>query len=307
MNRSNTEIDLHREYKLRLDKVFTYIDNNLDSNLSLETVADVACFSPFHFHRIFKIISGERLNEYITRRRIEKSAADLLHSNESITEITLKRGFSCNSAFTRTFRNFYGVSPSEFRKSNPHKYSNIHPQKSKNGQASRDAEKYLRVIERIKNWTSMNARIEIQHIAPMHVAYITVIGPQNLGAAFGNLITWATSTGILNQKTKLLTIYHDSIKITEEHKVRMSACLALENPPSSSGIFSVTTIQPGRCVVGSYEITLDEFGQAWTGLFMWMNENGYKKSDGNPFEIYHNDFNQHPEKKSIVDFCIPIQ
>ena len=70
---------------------------------------------------------------------------------------------------------------------------------------------------------------------------------------------------------------------------------------------SQTIIEAGKCIVGSFEIGLNEFEQAWTGLFLWMNENGYKKADRNPYEIYHNDFNTHPEKKFILDLHIPIE
>ncbi|GAB4450942.1 MAG: hypothetical protein Fur0028_06520 [Bacteroidales bacterium] len=49
------------------------------------------------------------------------------------------------------------------------------------------------------------------------------------------------------------------------------------------------------------------FLQKETGLFLWMNKNGYKKADREPFEIYYNNFKEHPERKAIVDFCIPIE
>ncbi len=52
---------------------------------------------------------------------------------------------------------------------------------------------------------------------------------------------------------------------------------------------------------------MNELEKPWTGLFLWMNKNGYKKKDRNPFEIYHNNFKEHPEKKAIVDFYIPIE
>nr|WP_084407038.1 AraC family transcriptional regulator [Pedobacter panaciterrae] len=58
------------------------MDKNLDTNLSLETISKVACFSPFHFHRIFKAITNETLNSYINRKRIEKVASVLMHKPE---------------------------------------------------------------------------------------------------------------------------------------------------------------------------------------------------------------------------------
>ena len=152
----------------------------------------------------------------------------------------------------------------------------------------------------------MNAKIEIQTVPPMHLACITVIGAHTLPEAFGKLMQWASANGLAAQHPKFLTIYHDSLKITPERKVRMSACLTLTEPVPVSGEINAIAFDPGKCVVGSFEIPLSEFGQAWTGLFMWMNENNYKKAEGDPFEIYHNNFSEHPEKKCIVDFCIPI-
>lgn len=296
---------IQTDYKSRMNRVFQYIDQNLNSNLSLKTVADVAFFSPFHFHRIFRSITGETLNGYITRRRVEKSAIDLLHSTAGITAITLNNGFSCNSAFTRTFTKFYGISPTRFRRENL-KYSKISQLKSKNGQASPGIEEYLRVIDNLKNWTAMNARIEIRKMPGMQLAYISVIGPDNLGSAFQKLTQWGTQKRLMDAQVKLITIYHDSLKVTEEQKARMSACVTLKEPIEAEGEIGLTSIVAGTFVVGSYEIGLGEFEQSWTGLFIWMNENGYKKADGNPFEMYHNNFNEHPEKKCIVDFFIPV-
>ena len=105
----------------------------------------------------------------------------------------------------------------------------------------------------------------------------------------------------------MVTIYHDSFKVTEAHKVRMSASILLNNPVETKGEIGQTSIESGRFIVGSFEIQTKEFEKSWTGLFIWMNVNGYKKADRNPFEIYHNNFNEHPEKKAIVDFYIPIE
>ncbi|MBU2045197.1 MAG: GyrI-like domain-containing protein, partial [Bacteroidetes bacterium] len=88
---------------------------------------------------------------------------------------------------------------------------------------------------------------------------------------------------------------------------RMSACLILDEPIKMSGEIGLTTIEKAKCIVGHFEIGLHEFEKSWTGLFIWMNENGYKKADRNPFEIYHNNFNEHPQRKCMVDFCIPVE
>ena len=153
----------------------------------------------------------------------------------------------------------------------------------------------------------MNAKIEIKEMPKMDLAYVTCIGSQNVANAFQKLIKWANPKGRLNEKAKMVRIFHDSFKITDADKVRMSVCVTLNEPIEIDGEIGLTTIEEGKFIVGSFEIGLNEFEKSWTGLFIWMNENGYKKSKRNPFEIYHNNYEEHPEKKAIVDFCIPIE
>ncbi len=299
------EHDLQTDYKIRIHRVFEYIENNLDADLSLNGLAEIGCFSPFHFHRVFKAITNETINEYVTRKRLEKAALDLIHQRLSVSEISLKYGFNNHSTFTRAFKKFYATSPTEFRKENPNRFSKIRQLESKNGQSYPDQEKYLRVIDNLKNWINMNAKIQVKELPAMKLAHVSCTGPENMPATYEKLIRWATPKGLMGG-AKLVTIYYDSFKVTEASKVRMSACLLLNDPVQPEGEIGLTSIERGKSIVGSFEIGLHEYEKSWTGLFVWMNENGYKKADREPFEIYHNDYHDHPEQKAIVDFCIPV-
>ena len=81
---------MNEEYIKRINSILAYIDTNLSADLSLETIAKLAFYSPFHFHRLFKSITNETLNGYVTRKRIEKTASILIHKKEiSISELVL--------------------------------------------------------------------------------------------------------------------------------------------------------------------------------------------------------------------------
>ena len=153
----------------------------------------------------------------------------------------------------------------------------------------------------------MNAKIEIREIKKMELACVPAIGHNNIAAAYQKLMSWAAPLGLLNENTKMVTVYHDSFKVTEADKVRTEACMVLSQPVKLTGEVKLSTIENGKFIVGRFEIVLDDFEKAWIGLFIWMNENGYKKADRNIFELYHNNFNDHPEKKAIVDFYIPVE
>ena len=302
------ENEITSEYNKRINTVFQYIDDNLDKELSLETIAKIAFYSPFHFHRVFKMITNETLNNYITRRRIEKAAALLLHKKElTISDLVTQFGFNSISAFTRAFKNYYGESPTSFRKSNSQKFSKISQIDSKNSQIETNYDTYICNIMNLKKWTIMQANIEIKEIQEQDVAFVTQIGVEGLETAFSKIIRWATPRNILdNPNLKMIRVFHDSFKITAPEKVRMSIGITLNQPIKVEGEIGITKIEKGKYIVGHYEIKPNDFEKAWTGLFIWMNENGYKKTTKNPFEIYHNNFNEHPENKCIVDLCIPV-
>lgn len=96
-----TNKDYQAKYIESLNRVIDLIDQSIDEELGLDTVAEVSGFSKFHFHRIFSAFMGETLNSYIKRVRIEK-AAYLLVSNpkDSITKIALDRGLSGSAGTT---------------------------------------------------------------------------------------------------------------------------------------------------------------------------------------------------------------
>ncbi|GAA3513660.1 AraC family transcriptional regulator [Aquimarina addita] len=297
------------DYIHRINKALYFIDTHLDSELSLAIVAEVAHYSPYHFHRVFKAVVNETLHTYITRKRIEKAASILFRRKEvSISELSFQYGFKSNSSFTRTFKKTYGISPTQFRKISPSRYSKIRQKNRKNGQEKEVFEKYICNINNHKNWIKMNATIEVKEILELKYAYINHIGINNIESSFEKLYKWANSKGFFNDpNTKIGRIFHDSFKITDQNKVRMSICTFISIPFETQGEISNSVIEKTKCLIARFKIKPEEFEKSWSSFFVWMNENGFKKAESNPFEIYLNNFNEHPENICIVDMYIPVE
>jgi AraC family transcriptional regulator len=103
------------DYVDRVNRAVDYVTRNLDQALQLQEVARAACFSSYHFHRIFRALMGETLASFVKRVRLERSLYLLSHRNgASLTEIALACGFGSSSDFSRSFRGQYGVAPSRF-------------------------------------------------------------------------------------------------------------------------------------------------------------------------------------------------
>ncbi len=285
------------------------MDENLDGDLSLEKIARLAYYSPYHLHRLFKAVTNETLNVYVTRKRIERAALLLIHHQEmSLSEIADKFGFKSDSVFSRTFKKIYGQSPLAFRKANASNFSKISKVNSNNGQIHFITEAYLYNITHLKNWLNMNATIEIKELPTFHLAYLTHIGTNGLDLAFQRIINWAAPKGILTRaETNVCRVFHDSFKVTDAQRVRMSIGILSPNNFAADKSIDFRILEKSKTIVGRFLIEPLAFEKAWDSLFIWMNANGHQRADVNPFEIYHNNYMEHPDKKCMVDLCIPIR
>ena len=107
-------------YQQRIGLVLRHIEQHLDDRPNLEELARIACFSPYHFHRIFSSMVGESVAAYVRRLLLERAAMQLGHSPESVTQIALGAGYDSVDAFTRAFRAHMGMLPSEYRRRKGH-------------------------------------------------------------------------------------------------------------------------------------------------------------------------------------------
>ena len=101
----------------RLSRVLDYIEANLESDLTLDNLASVACLSLFHFARAFKAALGQSPHQYVSARRLDRAKALLIRGDHSLVEIALALNFSCQANFTRAFRQVIGQTPGQYRRS----------------------------------------------------------------------------------------------------------------------------------------------------------------------------------------------
>jgi AraC family transcriptional regulator len=101
----------------RLDRVLDYIEVHLDVNIRIGDLAEVACFSLFHFVRAFHLAMGRAPYAYLSERRLDRAKQLLAYSNASLADISLTCRFSGQANFTKAFTRAMGLSPGRFRKS----------------------------------------------------------------------------------------------------------------------------------------------------------------------------------------------
>ncbi len=109
--------ETRREYLKRINFVLDFIEKNLDTDLSLDYLAEKAHYSPYHFHRVFLTVVDERVNEFINRKRIERIASILLvEQNIPLNHLAHTYGFNSHNSFSRAFKKKTGIYPSYYIK-----------------------------------------------------------------------------------------------------------------------------------------------------------------------------------------------
>ncbi|WP_232696462.1 AraC family transcriptional regulator [Brevibacillus daliensis] len=101
----------------RIQHAITFIEQNLQTELTITEIASHAFFSAFHFQRLFQAISGFTVHEYIRKRRLSEAATVLKETNSSILDIAISFQYGSQEAFSRAFDSYFGISPAKYRKS----------------------------------------------------------------------------------------------------------------------------------------------------------------------------------------------
>lgn len=110
-----TNTQMVDEYPERIADVIQYIRHHIHEPLNREVLAEVAGFSVPHFHRVFRAQVGESAVSYVRRLRMERAGRKLRMGAVDITEVALAAGYDSHAAFSKAFKQQYGLSPSEFR------------------------------------------------------------------------------------------------------------------------------------------------------------------------------------------------
>ena len=314
-----------REYLARIHRAQDFIERNLGSELTLEAIASQACFSPYHFHRIFSAMTGETLYRFILRLRLERAASMLCGMPErSVTEIALDSGFGSSSAFARAFRNEYGVSASEFRK-NGQLFRKDGQAVRKQGEDGGEVGGYEGSIEagdtgrRLMTMNSSQAmkeptQIEVRDLPARTLAYVRHVGPYAgdpglFERLWGRIMAWAGPRDLIGRPgTEMMAVYHDDPGITEEQNLRVSLGLTVPEGTVASGEVNLLEIPAGRWALLRFELDTTEYGAAWNYVMgKWLPQSGYQCDDRPHYESYLNDPKTHPQGKCVTEICIPVK
>src|SRR5271163_2325247 len=288
------------EYAQRINRVIDYLRGNLDRQVKLKELARVACLSEFHFHRIFGAVSGETLNNFANRLRLEKAARLLRYSEQSLTDTALDCGFSSSATFSRAFRSGYDTSPSQFRKSGEIK-------KSKICKELFPEDEYGLPMSAEEKRAAFPVRLI--DIPERQVAYIRVTNAFELDrvlAAFKTVIEWAKSQDIFSQGI-LFGMTVDDPHVTPQHLYRYEVCLASSFPFECIAGMAKLKMPAMRYAVIRVSGDIHKIATAWDYLYRdWLINSSYEPEHAPALEVFLDKESAMDWSHFELELCLPV-
>jgi len=272
----------------RMNKVLDYIDQNLADELSLEQLAGVAAFSPFHFHRLFRAWTGETLHDFVRRCRLEKAGGQLEHNTAvSIATVAEQCGFNSSEAFSRAFAQHFGMPPSAWRKG---------------GHTRWQAE-----ARPLPHEGDGSLPVTVRDLPTQTVAYIRVFGDYAESAceAWEQLLPWIEEHGL--QAQPRLGMALDDPQIAPASHCRYDACVVLPAGWNGAPRMSRKQIAGGWYACSEYRGPRDGIGAQWTRMMReWLPTTGHALGEPQFFEAYACDQDPCAPGGTRATLCMPV-
>jgi AraC family transcriptional regulator len=272
------------DYQQRIGRAVQHIEQHLDDGPSLSELAEVACFSPYHFHRVFRALTGEGVAEHVRRLRLERAAARLRNTSRSILEIALEAGYQAHESFTRAFEAAFQASPSRYR-----------------------MERSL-LAASIAVVDPSEAAAGLERIGPLSVVRLRHVGPySDVGQSFERLAAWVGAHGLFGPWTQGLGISYDDPEVTPPGHLRYDAA------------FTVPRAMPGEGEIQGLELPARDYATtihkgpyaglavAYAGLMRWcLRHTDVEISDAPALEFYLNQPGRTAPESLLTKICLAL-
>ncbi len=276
-------------YQHRLNIIVEYINNNLDKEMDLNTLAEISHFSPYHFHRIFKGMIGEPVGAFIVRMRVETAARLIRYTSLPIEEICYKVGYNVPSSLTKVFKQFYGISPTEYRN-------------NKN---------YIIMKQQKINEDLKIKGPKITEVKSKNAIYIRLAGEYSqldFGGAWQRLWNYVKENKLFSAGMEHIAIYHNDPKITETEKLLTDVCLTTKKEVSAKGEIGVKEIPGGKYAVFTYTGPYSNLSQVYDTIYgKWLPESEYELGETACFESYLNNPENTKPEKFKTEIYLPLK
>lgn len=281
------ERETSESYASRLTRVSAYIHDHLDEALSLDMLADIACLSPYHWHRIYHAHFGETAAATVRRLRLQRAAADLAHTDMPIGRVAERAGYDTQASFTRAFSAAFGLPPAKYRHIGSHSVFKAIPPRGVHGMYD----------------------VGITHVAPRSLIAVEHRGPYvTIGKSFDLLFTTLAQRGLIRPDLQMVGVYLDDPTSVPEPELRSRAAVVVSEAATVDAPLFTSSIKGGDYAVLKYTGPYGDMRAAYDWLFgQWLPSSGREAADASIFEEYLNSPRDTPPTELRTDIYLPLK
>lgn len=276
-----------------LDKALSYIETHLKQKLRLEDIAEVANYSPWHFHRLFYASYGITVGEYIRKRRMSEASRELAFSDKPIKQLAAEYQFESQAAFSRSFKSYCGSSPGKLRQHIKCLLSfeaiNKKPQKGDSMQSPKIIHKAGFRVEGITCQSTMKNNTIPALWGEFNKMCDTIPNPLNKEEALG------------------ICFFEEISEMTDDTPFTYLAGMEVSpNQPTQPGFVS-RDVPEADYAVFEHHGSLESLGKTYDSIYgNWLPTSGYERKNSDDFEKYDERF-AFGQPESIMEIWVPLE
>ena len=274
-------------YAERLNRVVTHIYDHLDDELDLNRLAEIACLSPHHWHRVYHAMFGETIAATVKRLRLHRAAGYLAQTSMAIEDIAARSGYPNLQSFTRIFGETYGMPPALYRRAGSH----------------------IQFQPSLPERTPVEHEISIQTLPALRAIGVEQSGSyMQIGRAFDTLHGWLGARNLLGPGMRSIGVYYDDPTATPEEELRARACVITDAPIAIEAPLQRTEVTGGIYAVLRHKGPYADMKAAYLWLYgQWLVQSGREAADAPVFEEYLNSPRDTAPKDLLSDICLPLR
>ncbi|TBX98545.1 AraC family transcriptional regulator [Rhizobium laguerreae] len=264
-------------YENRLRRVSAYIHDHLDEELAMERLAEIACMSSYHWHRIYRAIYGETLAATVKRLRLHRAAGEIVRTELTVSEIAKRSGYPNLQSFNHTAR---------YRKEGSH--TAFEPSPDGKTKAMLD--------------------VTIGEIGPIELIGVAHTGSyMQIDKAFETLFGTLYARGLAKPDMRMIGVYLDDPDLVPEEKLRSIACVTGAAEVPAAAPFERRTIDGGDYAVLRHKGPYADMAKSYQWLFAeWLPKSGRQLKDRVMFEEYLNNPREVSPTELLTDIHMPL-
>ncbi|MCG8426369.1 MAG: AraC family transcriptional regulator [Chromatiales bacterium] len=297
-----------QSHQERINDVLYHIHAHLGERLDIERLAELSCYSSYHFQRTFKAHCGESVHDYIRRARLEWAANLLIFNPDStVMAIANECGFQSNASFSHAFRQRFGVSPSAWRDGGYQQQ--VRDLKGDWVSAEQNPNRHYHQRTSDESEATTDLEVAIQRREPLRVAYIRHTGyDQSIETTWLKLIDWADTRGLALSDVRMVGLYHSNPDIIPYEECRYVACLSVPDEIYRGAGVDVMEIPGGLFAAARGQGRYGDLIYLMHRLYHhWLPDSDYETINIPAHAQYYKNHFLEPDGEFDVELRIPVR